>query len=93
MDCFSRYIQIEIKPKDQHNTTFIFPWGNFAYQKIPFGLKNARATFQRAMTFDFHDLKNIIEVYLDDLAAHSHLRVRHPYHLRLVFKICHHYQI
>ena len=45
------------------------------------------------MTFDFHDLKNIIEVYLDDLAAHSHLRVRHPYHLRLVFERCRHYQI
>ena len=60
---------------------------------MPFGLKNARATFQQAMTLIFHDLKTIIEVYLDDLAAHSRLRVRHPYHLRLVFVICHHYQV
>ena len=60
---------------------------------MPFSFKNARATFQRAMTLIFHDLKMIIEVYLDDIAAHSHLRVRHPYHLRLVFKICRHYQV
>ena len=45
------------------------------------------------MTLSFHELKYIIEVYLDVLASHSRLRVRHPYHLRLVFKKCHHYQI
>ena len=50
-----------------------------------FGLKNTRGTFQWAMTFAFHDLKNIIEVYWGDLAAHSCLRVRHIYHLQLVF--------
>ena len=60
---------------------------------MPFVLKNVRATFQRAMTLIFHDLKTIIEVYLDDLAAHSHLRVHHPYHLRLVFERCCHYQV
>ena len=60
---------------------------------MPFGLKNARATFQWAMTLIFHNLKTIIEVYLDDLAAHSRLRVRHLYHLRLVFERCRHYQV
>ena len=45
MDGFSRYNQIQIKPEDQHYTTFIFPWGTFAYWKIPFGLKNVGATF------------------------------------------------
>ena len=60
---------------------------------MPFGLKNTRATFQRAMTLIFHDLKMIIEIYLDDLTAHSRLRVRHPYHLRLVFERCRHYQV
>jgi hypothetical protein len=41
MDDFSAYNQIQIKPKDQHKTTFICPWGTFAYRKMPFGLKNA----------------------------------------------------
>ena len=45
------------------------------------------------MTLIFHDLKTIIKVYLDDLVAHSHLRVRHPYHFRLVFERCRHYQV
>ena len=60
---------------------------------MPFGLKNVGATFQRDMTLIFHNLKSIIEVFLDDLVAHSRLRVRHSYHLRLVFKRCRHHQV
>ena len=45
------------------------------------------------MTLIFHDLKLIIEVFLDDLAAHSRQRMRHSYHLRLVFERCRHYQV
>ena len=93
MDGFFGYNQIQINPQDQHKTAFIFPWGNFSYRKMSFGLKNTGATFQWAMTLIFHDLKMIIEVYLDDLAANSHLRVRHPYHLRLVFERCRHYLV
>jgi hypothetical protein len=46
MDGFSGYNQIQIKPKDQHKMSFIFPWGTFAYRKMPFGLKNVGVTFQ-----------------------------------------------
>ena len=60
---------------------------------MPFGLKNAGATFQREMTLIFHDLKSIIEVFLDDLADHSRMRMCHPYHLRLVFERCRHYSV
>jgi hypothetical protein len=45
------------------------------------------------MTFSFHDLKHIVEAYLDDLAAHSRKRVDHSTHLRLVFERCHYYRI
>jgi hypothetical protein len=69
MDGFSGYNQIQIKPEDQHKTTFICPWGTFSYRKMPFGLKNARATFQWATSFSFHDLKHIVKAYLDDLAS------------------------
>ena len=92
MDGFYGYNQIQIKPEDQHKNAFICPWDTFAYRKMPFSLKNVGSTFQGAMTLIFHNLKNIIEVYLDDLAAHSRLRVRHPYHLRLVFERCCYYQ-
>jgi hypothetical protein len=55
MDGFSRYNQINIVHVDQHKTAFICPWGTFAYQKLPFGLKNVGATFQCAMSYTFHD--------------------------------------
>ena len=60
---------------------------------MPFGLKNARATFQQEMTLIFHDLKSIIEVFLDDLVAYSRMRMHHPYRLRLVFERCRHYLV
>ena len=62
--------------------------GYLHVQKIPFGLKNVGATFQRAMNFAFHDIKAIIEPYLDDFPAHSCKRIDHPDHLRLIFERC-----
>jgi hypothetical protein len=93
MDGFSGYNQIQIKPEDQHKKTFIFSWDTFAYRKMPFGLKNVRETFQRAMTFTFHDLKHIVKAYLDDLDAFSRKRADHAMHLRLVFERCRYYRI
>jgi hypothetical protein len=90
---FFGYNQIQIKPEDQHKTTFICPWGTFAYRKMPFGLKNVGATFQRAMSFSFHDLKHIVEAYLDDLASRSRKRTDHPTHLRLIFERCRYFRI
>jgi hypothetical protein len=69
MDGFLGYNQIHIKPKYQHKTDFICPWGTFTYRKIPFGMKNVGATFQWAMYFSFNDLKHIVEAYLDDLTS------------------------
>jgi len=71
MDCFPGYNQINIYPQDQSKTAFICPWGTFAYRMLPFGLKNTGATFKREMNYAFHDIKNIIQPYIDDLPAHS----------------------
>ena len=60
---------------------------------MPFGLENTGATFQRAMYFAFHDLKNIFEAYLDDLASRSRNRKDHPMHLRLIFECCCYFRI
>jgi hypothetical protein len=60
MDGFSRYNQINIIPTDQHNTTFICPWGTFTYRKLLFGLNNAGANFQHAMSYAFHDIKHVM---------------------------------
>ena len=88
MDGLSGYNQIQIKPENQHKIACICPWGTFTYKKMPFGLKNVGATFQREMNFSFHDIKSIVEPYLDDLPAHSHKRIDHPDHLRLIFERC-----
>eukprot|EP00253_Pinus_taeda_P022688 PITA_22688 len=93
MDGFSGYNQINIAPADQHKTTFICPWGTFAYKKLPFGLKNVGATFQRAMSYAFHDIRHIVQPYLDDLPAQSTERADHPLHLREIFLRCRHYNI
>jgi hypothetical protein len=93
IDGFLGYNQIQIKPEDQHKKTFICPWGIFTYRNIPFGLKNVGATFQRAMSFAFHDLKNIVEAYLDYLASRSRKRTDHPMHIRLIFERCRYFRI
>jgi hypothetical protein len=93
MDGFSGYNQINIVPTDQHKTTFIFPWGTFSYRKLPFSLKNVGATFQRAMSYAFHDINHIVQPYLDDLPAHYMHRVDHIIHLHAIFLRCRFYHI
>ncbi|KAH9307582.1 hypothetical protein KI387_035493, partial [Taxus chinensis] len=51
---------IMVKEEDQYKTTFTMKWGTYAYKKMPFGLSNARATFQRAMDMAFKGLINKI---------------------------------
>ena len=70
MDGFFLYNKIEILPSDQHKMDFIFRRGTFAYRKFPFGLKNMGTTFQRTMSYTFHNIIHIVESYLDDIPAH-----------------------
>ena len=53
MDGFSRYNHIKVLPEYQEKTTFTTPWSTLMYTKIPFGLMNVGATFQRAMDIAF----------------------------------------
>ena len=56
MDGFSGYNQIWMSPKDAKKNVFHTPIGNFYYTIMPFGLKNAGATYQSTMTAMFHDM-------------------------------------
>jgi hypothetical protein len=56
LDGYSGYNEIEIALEDQEKTTFTCPFGTFAYRKMPFGLCNAPATFQRCMLSIFSDI-------------------------------------
>ena len=53
LDGFSSYNQVLVAEEDRLKTTFRTKWGNFSYKRMPFGLINAGATFQRAMDIDF----------------------------------------
>ena len=67
-------------------TSFITPWGIFCYQVMPFGLKNAGATYQRAMTAVFHDLMHQeVAVYVDDMISKSREPKDHLACLRKLF--------
>ena len=56
LDGFSGYNQIKVKREDIFKTTFNTHCGTFSYERIPFGLSNACATFQRSMEIYFYDL-------------------------------------
>ncbi|KAL6333875.1 hypothetical protein AAG906_039285 [Vitis piasezkii] len=72
MDGFFGYNQILMAPEDMEKTSFITEWGTYCYRVMPFGLKNARATYQRAATTLFHDMMHKdVEVYVDDMIVKS----------------------
>ena len=72
LDGYSGYFQIEIDLEDQEKTTFTCPFGTFAYRRMPFGLCNAPATFQRCMLRIFSDMvERIMEVFMDDITVYG----------------------
>ena len=83
LDGFSGYNQMLVNKEDQHKTKFTTPWGTYKFLRMPFGLLNAGATFQRAMDFSFKELiGKIIEIYQDDLTVFSKEISDHIIHLR-----------
>ncbi|MCO5591571.1 hypothetical protein L7F22_045558 [Adiantum nelumboides] len=71
-DGYSGYFQIRIAEEDQKKTTFITPWGCYAFWVMPFGLTNAPATFQRFMNHVFQAFfGKSIRVYIDDFCIYS----------------------
>lgn len=91
---FSDYNQILVHPDDQVKTAFTTPWGTLMYVKMPFGLKNAGATFQREMDIAFSkEIHDFLVMYLDDITIFSKSDQQHLDHLRQVFTKCRKYVI
>jgi hypothetical protein len=70
LDYYYGYHQIAIKEEDQEKTTFITPFSAYCYTMMSFGLKNAGATYQRAIHACFKkQLNKNIEAYVDDVVV------------------------
>jgi hypothetical protein len=71
LDGYSGLMQIPIHPDDQHKTTFTCPYETFAYRRMPFGLCNAPASFQRCMMAIFSEfIEEIVEMFMDDFSVY-----------------------
>ncbi|GJX05251.1 reverse transcriptase domain-containing protein [Tanacetum coccineum] len=73
LDAYKGYHQIQMAEEDEEKTAFHTPHGVYCYTKMPFGLKNAGATYQRLVDKAFEkQVGRNLEVYVDDLVIKSH---------------------
>ena len=94
MDAFSGYNQISIDPDDQEKTSFITAHGTYCYRVMPFGLKNAGATYQRLVNRMFQkQIGTTMEVYIDDMLVKSPTAKLHIAHLSEAFQILREYNM
>ncbi|KAK0598996.1 hypothetical protein LWI29_001360 [Acer saccharum] len=88
MDAYSGYNQILMHPDDQEKTAFVTERGTFCYKVMPFGLKNAGATYQRLVNKMFAKmLGSTMEVYIDDMLVKSLVAQQHIDHLGQSFDV------
>ncbi|KAL0320301.1 UNVERIFIED_CONTAM: RNA-directed DNA polymerase [Sesamum radiatum] len=94
MDGSSRYNQIPMTLADEELMAFCTLKGIYCYKVMPFELKDAEATYERAMQRIFNDMlhKNV-ELYVDDLVVKSKKREGYLYDLRKVFECLRRYQL
>ena len=94
MDAFSRYNQIKMAEEDQEKTTFITSQGLYCYKVMPFGLKNAGATYQRLVNKMFNkQISRNMEVYVDDMLVKSKEELAHLDDLKEMFATLKQYQM
>ncbi|XP_026743752.1 uncharacterized protein LOC113505319 [Trichoplusia ni] len=87
LDLASGFHQIKMSPQDACKTAFSVPQGHFEFTRMPFGLKNAPATFQRLMNNVLTGLQGErCFVYLDDIVVYSHDLNSHIQNLTAVFQ-------
>ena len=94
MDAFSRYNQIQMAKEDQEKTAFITSQGLYCYRVMPFGLKNAEATYQRLVNQMFSkQIGRNVEVYVDDMLVKSKEEENHLDDLRETFNTLRQYNM
>ena len=94
MDAFFGYNQISMDPDNQEKTSFVMGQGTYCYRVMPFGLKNARATYQRLVNRMFQkQIGASMEVYIDDMLVKSTSAKLHIAHLSEAFQILRKYNM
>ena len=94
MDAFSGYKQISMDPDDQEKTSFVTGQGTYCYRVMPFGLKNAGATYQRLVNRMFQkQIGTSMEVYIDDKLVKSTIAEFHIAHMSEAFQILREYNM
>jgi hypothetical protein len=89
LDCYSGYHHIAIKEEDKEKTVFITPFGAYCYTTMSFGLKNASATYQRAIQACFErQLNKNIEAYVDDVVVKTRNPTRSSPILQRLLHLC-----
>nr|KYP44282.1 Transposon Ty3-I Gag-Pol polyprotein [Cajanus cajan] len=86
LDAYCGYNQVKMHPADEEKTAFITENANFCYKVMPFGLKNAKATYQRLMDKVFQgQIGRNIEIYVDDMVVKSNSVADHLADLAEIF--------
>lgn len=87
LDLASGFHQIPMAPEDAPKTAFSTPYGHYQFKRMPFGLKNAPATFQRLMDNVLSGLQgNELFVYMDDIVIYAHSLQEHEIKFKRLMK-------
>lgn len=86
IDLNKGFLQIPVHLKDQPKTAFQTPWGKYEFTRMPFGLMNAPATFQRSMNLVLQGLEQFANCYIDYIVVHSKTWQDHVKHVRTVLE-------
>jgi hypothetical protein len=87
LDAYSGYHQIKMKESDQLVTSFITPFGMYYYTTMPFGLRNAGATYQRCMNHVFGEhIGRTVKTYVDDIVVKTKRASDLLSDLKMIFK-------
>lgn len=94
MDTFTGYNQIQMLEEDQEKTTFIISQGLYCYKVMPFGLKNAGATYHRLVNQRFNkQIRRNMEVYINDMLVKSKEEESHLDDLNETFETLRQYKM
>ena len=86
LDMNRGFYQIPLDPASQPKTAFCTPWGKFQFVRMPFGLRNTPASFQRCMDRTLGHLLGSTSTYIDDVLVFSNSWEEHLVHVRQVLE-------